>query len=152
MRGFCFNRFRKITSVVIAAFISAVMFGILHMNINQMCYAIVLGVVFSLANFASGSIWTSVIMHMVINGFGMVVLYAMQTAMQSAGMDLAEAAEVGRTSGNMMLYTGLVLLVISIFSAFFIRLVLKKIAVIEGNQEAIYVLFSKREPEKASIA
>lgn len=29
--------------------------------------------------------------------------------------------------------------------------VLKKIAVNEGNQEAIDVLFSKREPEKAGI-
>ena len=59
IRGFCFNRFRKVTSLLVAAFVSAVMFGIIHLNINQMCYAIVLGVVFALANFASGSIWTS---------------------------------------------------------------------------------------------
>lgn len=152
MRGFCFNRFRKLTSVAIAAFVSAVMFGILHMNINQMCYAIVLGVIFALANYASGSIWTSFIMHMTINGFGILMLYAMQIAAASAGEELAVAAETARTGSNAMLYTGIVLLIISIGASFLIKKVLRKIAANEGNLEAMNKLSGKKNADQEKVA
>jgi membrane protease YdiL (CAAX protease family) len=145
LRGFCNNRLRRITSLVIAALVSAVMFGIIHLNINQMCYAIVLGFIFALANFASGSIWTSIIMHFLINSFGLLTLVLVQSASQAAGVDMAEAAEATRTAGNSLLTTGIVLLVISIGFSFLIKKVLRKIAANENNQEAVAVFGSKKE-------
>jgi membrane protease YdiL (CAAX protease family) len=149
IRGFCFNRFRRITSLLIATLVSAVMFGIIHLNINQMCYAIVLGVVFALANFASGSIWTSITMHFIVNNIGLLTIAAVNAATEAAGASLAEDAEAIRTGGNTMLTTGIVLLVISIGFSFLIRKVLRKIAQNENNQEAIELFGGKKEKEVA---
>ena len=149
IRGFCFNRFRKVTSLLIAAFVSAVMFGIIHLNINQMCYAIVLGVVFALANFASGSIWTSITMHFLVNNIGFLTLAAANAAMEAAGGSLADDAEAIRTGGNTMLTTGIVLLIISIGFSFLIKKVLRRIAKNENNQEAMEFFGGKKEKEVA---
>jgi membrane protease YdiL (CAAX protease family) len=149
IRGFCFNRFRKVTSLLIAAFVSAVMFGIIHLNINQMCYAIVLGVVFALANFASGSIWTSITMHFLVNNIGFLTLAAANAAMEAVGGSLADDAEAIRTGGNTMLTTGIVLLIISIGFSFLIRKVLRRIAKNENNQEAMEFFGGKKEKEVA---
>ena len=73
-RGFFTNRLNKIMSFTAAAIISALMFGALHMNINQFCYATVLGLIFSYTNRASGSIFTSMIMHIVFNCYNMALL------------------------------------------------------------------------------
>lgn len=139
IRGFCFNRLKKVSSLFAAAAISAIMFGVLHLNINQICYAMVLGFIFALANFASGSIWTSIIMHTIINSFGYVVVMIAELATASAGINLEETAELQRTQTSSFLTTGLVLFVISIGCAFLIKMVLKKIAVSENNQEAMGV-------------
>lgn len=149
IRGFCFNRFRKVTSLLVAAFVSAVMFGIIHLNINQMCYAIVLGVVFALANFASGSIWTSITMHFLVNNIGFLTLAAANAAMEAVGGSLADDAEAIRTGGNTMLTTGIVLLIISIGFSFLIRKVLKRIAKNENNKEAMEFFGGKKEKEVA---
>lgn len=149
IRGFCFNRFRKVTSLLVAAFVSAVMFGIIHLNINQMCYAIVLGVVFALANFASGSIWTSITMHFLVNNIGFLTLAAANAAMEAVGGSLADDAEAIRTGGNTMLTTGIVLLIISIGFSFLIRKVLRRIAKNENNKEAMEFFGGKKEKEVA---
>ena len=149
IRGFCFNRFRKVTSLLVAAFVSAVMFGIIHLNINQMCYAIVLGVVFALANFASGSIWTSITMHFLVHNIGFLTLAAANAAMEAVGGSLADDAEAIRTGGNMMLTTGIVLLIISIGFSFLIRKVLRRIAKNENNKEAMEFFGGKKEKEVA---
>lgn len=148
MRGFQFNRFKKITSLLAAAAISAVMFGILHLNINQMCYAIVLGFVFAYANYASGSIWTSIIMHFIINSLGFAAVLFASASAEAAGQNLAEGAEALRTTGNFMLITGGVLLVISIICVFPIKKIIRKIAKNENNQEAMAV-FCKKEKAAA---
>ena len=149
IRGFCINRFRKVTSLLVAAFVSAVMFGIIHLNINQMCYAIVLGVVFALANFASGSIWTSITMHFLVNNIGFLTLAAANAAMEAVGGSLADDAEAIRTGGNTMLTTGIVLLIISIGFSFLIRKVLRRIAKNENNKEAMEFFGGKKEKEVA---
>lgn len=149
IRGFCFNRFRKVTSLLVAAFVSAVMFGIIHLNINQMCYAIVLGVVFALANFASGSIWTSITMHFLVNNIGFLTLAAANAAMEAVGGSLVDDAEAIRTGGNTMLTTGIVLLIISIGFSFLIRKVLRRIAKNENNKEAMEFFGGKKEKEVA---
>ena len=151
IRGFCFNRFRKVTSLLVAAFVSAVMFGIIHLNINQMCYAIVLGVVFALANFASGSIWTSITMHFLVNNIGFLTLAAANAAMEAVGGSLADDAEAIRTGGNTMLTTGIVLLIISIGFSFLIRKVLRRIAKNENNKEAMEFFGGKKEKRSSVI-
>jgi len=135
-RGFFTNRINKTMSFTAAAIISALMFGILHMNINQFCYATVLGLIFAYTNRASGSIFTSMIMHIVFNGYNMALLFMMNWAMEQVGMDFAEAAEAERANTSSMISTAVVLGVLAVGSFFLTRLILKSIAKREGTIEA----------------
>jgi len=134
-RGFFTNRLNKIMSFTAAAIISALMFGALHMNINQFCYATVLGLIFAYTNRASGSIFTSMIMHIVFNGYNMALLFMMNWAMEQVGMDFAEAAEAERANTSSMISTAVVLGVLAVGSFFLTRLILKSIAKREGTIE-----------------
>lgn len=73
-RGVIYNEYSRI-NVVKALILSSLMFGLLHMNLNQFMYAVVGGVVFSLMVEATGSITASAVMHFMINGFSTVVTY-----------------------------------------------------------------------------
>ena len=135
-RGFFTNRINKTMSFTAAAIISALMFGLLHMNINQFCYATVLGLIFAYTNRASGSIFTSMIMHIVFNGYNMALLFMLNWAMKQVGMDFAEAAEAGRANTSSMITSAVVTGVLAIGSFFLTRVILKSIAKREGTIEA----------------
>lgn len=67
MRGVVYRGYRK-KSPVLAWILSAVIFGLLHMNFNQMPYAIYLGLLMVLMMEASDSIVTPMLMHFFMNG------------------------------------------------------------------------------------
>lgn len=67
MRGVIYRSYRE-KSPVLAWVASAVIFGLLHMNFNQMPYAIYLGMMMVLMMEASDSIVTSMCMHFFVNG------------------------------------------------------------------------------------
>lgn len=73
-RGVIYRGYR-LKSICGAIFLSAFLFGIMHMNLNQFCYAFVLGVLFCLINEAAGSILPSMMMHLYINGKSVILLY-----------------------------------------------------------------------------
>ena len=111
-------------------------------------YMVMLIIYFALANHASGSIWTSIIMHSIINSLGFIILLLGEKAANSAGLDLAEATEMERVQDNSMLITGLVLLAISIIFLPLIKRALRKIAVSENNPEAMTNLGLCKETNK----
>lgn len=98
-RSIYYNRLATIVRPMIAGVISGLLFGIMHMNFNQGCYAFVLGVLLSIINVASGSVYTSMIIHTVINTSNMCVIFLMTALYSSMGMDLAQSAETVRTGG-----------------------------------------------------
>ncbi len=56
--------------------LSALLFGFTHLNINQMAYAFVLGIILGLLAYATGSIWAGVILHFTINANSVIMAYA----------------------------------------------------------------------------
>jgi len=66
-RGLIFGGMKKSVRISAAVFMSALAFGLMHMNFNQALYAFVLGIFMALAYEATGSIIASVIVHMTIN-------------------------------------------------------------------------------------
>lgn len=71
-RGILYHAYRSISKVggiVLSAFI----FGLLHLNFNQMPYAFFVGIVFALMVEATGSVYTSMVMHFCLNGFNVVL-------------------------------------------------------------------------------
>lgn len=114
------NKLGEIWGVVAAAAVSALLFGLYHLNFNQFCYAFVLGVYFGIVNQVSGSIVTSVIVHAFINLVGTSIAYLSNLAAETLGSNLAEASEELRASEGMgnaiMAYTilGIIGIAISI--------------------------------------
>ncbi|MDD5900129.1 MAG: type II CAAX endopeptidase family protein [Lachnospiraceae bacterium] len=74
-RGVLYRGYRK-TGVWVAVILTAFLFGIMHMNLNQFSYAFVLGLLFALINELTGSVVPSVCLHLYVNGRSVVLLYA----------------------------------------------------------------------------
>ena len=92
-RGLIFGGLKRSGYVFAAAVISAIFFGLMHLNLNQMCYALVMGVLFSMLVEASGSIWASIIAHAVINTWNIAQLYIVENVYSKLGMDVFDMVE-----------------------------------------------------------
>lgn len=66
-----FDEGNKLAAVIM----SGVLFGIMHMNLNQMAYAIVLGIIFAFLLEATGSIMSTMLAHFCINGISVSLNY-----------------------------------------------------------------------------
>lgn len=95
-RGVLYQGYRR-TSVFVAIVLSAFLFGIMHMNLNQFSYAVVLGVMFCLINEAAGSILPSMAMHFYINGRSVVLLYAVVNYLTGLHNEYLAAEAAGNT-------------------------------------------------------
>ncbi len=71
-RGVIYGSYRR-RSPLKGIFLSAIIFGVFHLNLNQLPYACLLGVIFALMNEATGSTLTSVLMHFLLNAFNVVM-------------------------------------------------------------------------------
>lgn len=73
-RGVIFGRYRRTGRVLASAILSAVLFGLMHLNGNQLGYTILLGFAFAMLIEATGSIWAPLIVHMVVNTHNTLML------------------------------------------------------------------------------
>lgn len=73
-RGVFYNEYSKINPLK-AALLSGLMFGIMHGNINQFCYAAVLGFIFAFLIEATGSVVSTMLVHFWTNASSVVMLY-----------------------------------------------------------------------------
>ena len=71
-RGIIYAGLRKSGRLLSAIVLQALLFGLMHLNINQMSYAIVLGIAFGMLDEVTNSLWPGIIGHFMIN-FGSVV-------------------------------------------------------------------------------
>lgn len=76
-RGVYYQGCKKSGSAFGAMLFSSLLFGLMHMNINQAVYALVMGVLAVLLVEATGSLWASVIYHGLINGSQAILMYGM---------------------------------------------------------------------------
>lgn len=89
-RGIIGQGMKKTGSVLATAIVSGLFFGLMHMNLNQFCYAFVLGIIFQIVNHASGSIYTSIIMHMVFNTRNVILLLLMEKLSNIMGTSITD--------------------------------------------------------------
>ena len=95
-RGVFFRGYEKI-GVVPGAILSGFLFGVLHGNLNQFTYAFVMGAIFALAVYATGSLWAGTVMHLTVNGLSTVLLYLLPKLQEKLPADMQEAL-TGETS------------------------------------------------------
>lgn len=118
-RGILYGAYRH-HSKKAGIFLSALIFGLLHLNFNQMPYAVYLGIVFALMVEATGSIYTSMLMHFLLNGFNVTMNFmANQRLIADAAVNQQQVTEsVSQTLSDVsiqQLVTMAVVLAIFIF-------------------------------------
>jgi len=74
-RGFFYQSYRKSGGAFRAMFLSAFIFALVHMNFNQAAYAFVMGILAVLLVEATGSLWSSILYHGLINGSQAALMY-----------------------------------------------------------------------------
>lgn len=84
-RGTIFQGFKKSASPFKAILLSALLFGLMHLNFNQAGYAFVLGIAMALLVEATDSIWASFICHLTVNARSVVTLFGVQKLSQYFG-------------------------------------------------------------------
>ena len=67
-RGLFYHSYKE-QGVFAGALMSGFIFGLFHLNINQFCYAVVMGVVFAYMVEATGSMWSAIIAHFAVNTY-----------------------------------------------------------------------------------
>lgn len=147
LRGVVFQGLRSRGNVWKAILLSAFLFAVMHMNINQAAYAFVIGIMLALLMEATDSIWTGVIMHMSINSFNVVLMYVMD-AMPESAMDMA--AEASLTTQDMLLVIS-VYLVLAVVCTPLALCVLAWIAGHENRKEALASVLPNRKSSHAGL-
>ena len=74
-RGAYYGAYKKSGSALKAMLASSLIFAVSHMNFNQAAYAFVVGIFAVLLVEATGSLWSSILYHAVINGSQAVLMY-----------------------------------------------------------------------------
>ena len=87
-RGVIYGGLRQSGYLFAAAAVTGIYFGLMHLNLNQFSYALVLGLVFSLLNEAAGSIWASIIGHAVVNTWNVILMLFAEKFYSGMGMDI----------------------------------------------------------------
>lgn len=94
-RGVMFCGYKNSGPVFWAVFWSALLFGLMHLNFNQAAYAIALGIMFGLLVEATGSLWSSVIAHMVFNSQQVCLMYLSDFLPESAPETMTQEMLIG---------------------------------------------------------
>lgn len=109
-RGIYYRGYGKSGSAFKAMFLSALLFALVHMNINQAMYAFAMGLMAVLLVEATGSLWASVIYHMLINSSQVCLMYVMLKGNPAA---YTEASAI-MTTENMIYALGSYLIIVAI--------------------------------------
>ncbi len=147
-RGVLFQGFRSRGNVWKAILLSAFLFAVMHMNLNQAAYAFFIGVMLALLMEATDSIWPGFIMHMSINGSSVVLMYLMN-AMPREALEMAEAEAALGTEELLLVVS--VYLVLAVICTPLALCVLAWIAGHENRKEALAAVLPKRKSSHSRL-
>jgi membrane protease YdiL (CAAX protease family) len=75
-RGLLMRGMERRIGIMRAMLFSSIMFGLFHLNIEQVFYTAILGYIVALAVIATRSLWTGIIMHFMNNAVGVYLSFA----------------------------------------------------------------------------
>ncbi len=147
-RGIAYRGYRKSGTLLQATLCSALIFAVGHMNFNQAAYAFVIGVMLVLLVEATGSIWASIIYHVVFNGYSVCVMYLAGDALES---DITAGMPGGLTYEDTLLYGLGVSLVMAAVMTSIAVCVLIWIARNEGRIQRLQEIWTTRHERKGKM-
>ena len=80
-RGIIYAGLRKSGRIFGAIMLQAFLFGLMHLNLNQFCYAFLLGIAFGILNEMTLSLWPGIIGHIMINSGSVAGTFAIMRYM-----------------------------------------------------------------------
>lgn len=154
-RGIIYNNYRK-KGILYASVLSGLLFGLMHMNLNQLSYAFVIGIAFGFLLEATDSIITTIVGHFMINGNSVLLLYLLNKVMASMsgfyeemGIDINEIENAQMTT-EMLKPVILVYGIIAIFTTMLAIAVLIWIA--KHNKTISRIPFISKIASKEDLA
>ena len=133
-RGIIYGGYRKEGSLFSAVILSGLLFGLMHMNLNQACYAFVIGIAFALLVEATGSIFSSILCHFVFNAQSVCIMYMANYFMPQI---YEEGSELAQSSTEELYITISVYIVIAAITTAIAYCILSWIAKNEGRTEQL---------------
>ena len=142
-RGVIFQSYRRTGRILASMLLSAVLFGMMHLNFNQFAYGAVMGFMFCLMVEATGSVIPSFIAHAVFNSYEVMTIYFASD----------EAKELANTeeARSELVWLMIVLFVLSIIFTAVALLVVYKMADLEGRKSYLDKLKFWKKNENPDI-
>ena len=150
-RGVTYEALKKDLNVFQAMCLSAVFFGLAHMNFNQAAYAMVLGVVLVLLREATGSLYATIVFHLVFNGHSVVMMYVEKWLNGNEVYTEVNEALNRQEYREIMLITISVFMVVAAVTTALAGCVLFWIAGNESRKEQVKNLFQMRHKGKGKV-
>ncbi len=144
-RGIIYQGYKRTGTAFQAMLLSALLFALMHMNINQAAYAFVIGLIVILLVEATGSIWSSILFHVVFNSEQVCMMYLYDKIMPGMG-GIAEAQAMLTTDVLLMAISGY--LMIAAVTTTLAGCVLAWIAKNEKREEALRSVWTSRKQKK----
>lgn len=141
-RGIVYHGYKRTGTMMQALLLSSMIFALMHMNFNQAAYAFVMGVVMVLLVEATGSIWSSILVHVTFNSQQVCLMYLVDYGEQQ----LQEAQEALTT--DMMILAISVYLVIAAVTTSLAGCVLAWIAKNEKREDNLRAIWKTRKFKK----
>ncbi len=142
-RGIFYQEYRKVNPLK-AILLSALLFGLMHGNLNQFSYAFCMGLIFALVIEATDSILSAMVIHFLINGFSVVLLYVLPLLSENYEQLLSSADETLTMDISYVLITyGIRALIFGVVGFF----ILKRIAQNCNRWEYMKQLFTRKKAE-----
>lgn len=145
-RGVVFYGYRKDGNLLGAIILSALTFSFMHMNFNQAGYAFVIGIALAFAMIATNSIWSPIIMHMIINAQSVVLMFLSEYMLPGS----LEAEAVAMTKEDLLMTIGIYSVIAAVTTTLAICLLIF-IADREGQKEILGKLLEKPENSKRRV-
>lgn len=139
-RGIFYQSYKRSGTMLQAMLLSAMLFALMHMNFNQAAYAFVIGMIAVLLVEATGSLWSSVLLHVTINIQPVFLMY------MEDGADIQEAEEL--LTNDLLLLVISVYLVIAAVTTALAGCVLAWIAKNEKREENLRAVWKTRKYKK----
>lgn len=147
-RGMVLNGYKRSGNAFRAILLSALLFGLMHMNFNQAAYAVFLGIAMGILAEATGSLWGSIVFHMTVNIQNVLLLYVSNAF--TPEIALQEAETLVNNTNTMLAVIG-IYSVIAMFTTAIAVCVLVWIAKNEKREMHLKQIWTDRKENKGRL-
>lgn len=146
-RGAIFGGLKKEGNVFKAILASGLLFGLLHMNINQASYAFVIGILLGFLVEATGSIFSSILFHVLVNSTNAIMMIISDSVVSDEMMANADEIVTTATLLNMIC----VYLVLAVIGTTIAICLLVWMSKNEGRQPILIKVWEDRKVKSGKV-